>query len=305
MNNSPVLELQSLASSSIVDVQDILLKAKMISVKLGLNDITDWLEFEINGYCGDKNLVPKYRIIKGVPIRAYNPYQGLILVNIDNIEDAEIYEIVSTVYIDDAISALQQYSNKIEPIYRSMPKPIKDFLHNSIPDSRGFELVWMTNSLEVNRIISSVKAKVLDWSLELEQKGIIGEGLLFTQKEKEVAHMTVNNTNNFNGTVNNAGVIGSGNSDFSQKNTIKVGDLESLEKELRELGVSEEDLKGLKLAINETPIKVISKDNLGAKINTWIGNMVGKAFSGGLNITADVATIVLANAICAYYGILS
>ncbi|HCC8073737.1 TPA: abortive phage resistance protein, partial [Klebsiella aerogenes] len=63
MNNSPVLKLQDMASSSVTDIEELLLRAKMISVKLNLQDIAAWLEHELNGYPSN-NLLPDYRIIK-------------------------------------------------------------------------------------------------------------------------------------------------------------------------------------------------------------------------------------------------
>ena len=50
MSNSPVLELQALAGDPSSDIVAVLLKAKMIAVKLNLNDLSEWLEYEIDGY---------------------------------------------------------------------------------------------------------------------------------------------------------------------------------------------------------------------------------------------------------------
>ncbi|MEG6261980.1 MULTISPECIES: AbiTii domain-containing protein [Enterobacter] len=74
MPNSPVLELQELASSRTNDIVDVLLKAKMIAVKPGLNDLSEWLKFEIDGYPNAQNL-PEYRIGRG-SVKALNPVRG-------------------------------------------------------------------------------------------------------------------------------------------------------------------------------------------------------------------------------------
>lgn len=50
------------------------------------------------------------------------------------------------------------------------------------------------------RIMGTVRNKILDWALLLEQNEIFGEGMTFTEKEKEIASNTqvINNyTNNF------------------------------------------------------------------------------------------------------------
>lgn len=52
MINSPVLELQALARNRESDIIEVLLTAKMIAVKLGLKDLSEWMEYEIDGYPG-------------------------------------------------------------------------------------------------------------------------------------------------------------------------------------------------------------------------------------------------------------
>ena len=52
--------------------------------------------------------------------------------------------------------------------------------------------------------MSTVRNKILDWALLLEENGIVGEGMTFTEVEKQTAQSTqvINNyTNNFYGTV--------------------------------------------------------------------------------------------------------
>jgi hypothetical protein len=52
----------------------------------------------------------------------------------------------------------------------------------------------------VNGIIDAVRNMVLDWCLQLEKDGILGEGLVFSAKEKEVAAHS-NYTINYNAPV--------------------------------------------------------------------------------------------------------
>jgi hypothetical protein len=150
--------------------------------------------------------------------------------------------------------------------------------------------------------VTTVRNKILDWSLELEANGVLGIGLLFNQKEKEAASMTVQNITNIHGNVNNAGVIGSGNGDITQNNSVTAGDFSSLEKQLKEWGVSDEDIRTLHHAVQESPAPT-SADNFGSRIGEWIGNTIGKAYAGTLRIAGSAAPVLLTNAICHYYGI--
>ena len=57
-----------------------------------------------------------------------------------------------------------------------------------------------TSRSEIYRILSTVRNKILEWTLLLEENGIIGEGMTFTEEEKQKAQNTqiINNyTNNF------------------------------------------------------------------------------------------------------------
>jgi hypothetical protein len=49
--------------------------AKVISIKLGLDDIAEWIDAELNGYSG-KGKIPPYRYFSGRQLQVLNPYQG-------------------------------------------------------------------------------------------------------------------------------------------------------------------------------------------------------------------------------------
>jgi hypothetical protein len=65
-------------------VTDILRTAKVISAKLGLNDIEEWTAAELNGYPSGES-VPDYRHAVGT-LQAYNPYRGWITITGGSIE---------------------------------------------------------------------------------------------------------------------------------------------------------------------------------------------------------------------------
>ncbi|EMG9527125.1 hypothetical protein [Enterobacter asburiae] len=303
MNNSPVLKLQDMASLSSTDIEELLSKAKMISVKLDLKDISDWLEYELNGYPSFKFL-PEYRIIKDVRIRAFNPYAGWIPYQLGNItEDSrDIYEHLTTVHINNPVSMLSEYAKSENTLYSELPSELADYLQE-ISDC-DFRMAWSINPTQIKKIISNVKSRILDWTLLLEKKGVLGEGLLFSKEEKmEALGMTVNNINNFHGDVNNAGAIGAGNAgNISQQNSISVGDIASLERELKSHGLDDNDVAELKQLVEQSP-KPASKGEVEKGFGAWIGKMTGKAFTGALKVAGAAAPAVLTNAICCYFGI--
>ena len=298
MPNSPVLELQALAADPKSDILKLLFKAKVISSKLSLAEITTWVDMEINGYPTQGD-TPSYRRFR-LPLKAHNPFRGWIDVDLGT-DDPELNEHFGTAYFTESISSIEKHSLSTQTLHLTVPPAMAEVLYEASSNSR-FTLAWMVSSGCMVSILTAVRVRILNWTLELETQGVLGEGLFFSSKEIEVAPMTVHNITNIHGNVNNAGVIGSGNGDITQNNSITTGDFNSLEKQLKEWGVSDEDVRTLHQVVQESPAPT-SADNFGSRIGEWLGNTIGKAYAGTLRIAGSAAPILLTNAICHYYGI--
>ncbi|MDH8276113.1 abortive phage resistance protein, partial [Klebsiella pneumoniae] len=74
-----VIELQALASDPNSDIVAVLMKAKMIAIKLDLQDLVEWIELELNGYPNIAS-APDYRSGQGI-LKAFNPVNGWIPVD--------------------------------------------------------------------------------------------------------------------------------------------------------------------------------------------------------------------------------
>ncbi|MDI3416137.1 abortive phage resistance protein [Pantoea sp. V106_11] len=300
MSDSPVLELQALAGDPSSDIVAVLLKAKMIAVKLNLNDLSEWIEYEIEGYPAGNN-IPPYRKGQGI-VKALNPFHGWYAVDFSNVPP-EIIEMVTEFKIYESISSISKGESNDGMMRLTMPPKKVNMLFGS--DNIPNEVCWFFSKNKLKHIVTIVRNKVLSWSLELERQGIMGDGLLFSQKEKDAAPMTItnNNTNNFHAPVNNAGAIVAGNTgNINQQNSISVGDIASLERELKSHGIDDNDLAELKKLVEQSP-KLTSKEDVEKGFGSWIGKITGKAFTGAVKIAGATAPAVLTNAICCYFGI--
>ncbi|EPY5418357.1 abortive phage resistance protein [Klebsiella aerogenes] len=299
MLHSPVIELQSLAGDPDADIIAVLMKAKMIAVKLDLTDLVEWIELELNGYPNIAS-VPEYRSGQG-QLKAFNPFRGWIPVDL-GVSDPKITTPFTTFKLTESIASMKRLKDKkLGAVSLPIPAGYADMLYSG--HSNRYEIRWFFSAGKIDHVITTVRNKILDWSLELEKKGIFGEGLIFTREEKEVAPMTVNNTNIFHGSVNNAGAIGAGNTgNISQQNSISVGDIASLERELKSHGLDDNDVAELKQLVEQSP-KPASKEEVEKGFGSWIGKMTGKAFTGALKIAGAAAPAVLTNALCGYFGI--
>jgi len=296
MKKSIVLEIQRLATEKSQDISDLLRKALLVASKLKLTDFRTWVENELNGY--RKDPVPEYREVKAT-VRLKNPYHGLIPVVFPTREIADIFcNIEVRDPIGNLVSILEKQTSEMSgPIY-PLTSEQEHFLINQ-QDGLGLPPIRTVSSSAIATIIDSVRTQILDWSLKLEEKGILGKGMTFSDDEKEIAVSNPSiNIQNFQGVLGDVT-----NSTLTQnlKMTVKANDYESLKNFLISTGISSNDLVDLKDAIDNDP-KPNTKGKFGNRVSAWMGKMLTKAANGSWQISAAAAGNLLAQAVGAYYG---
>lgn len=190
--NEIVLQLQQDAMSPNVEILSLLRKAYAISKKLNLADFSAWLYSEMNGYSASID-VPDYRIAYG-EIKAWNPYHGWVPVIFDKTTAFHKRD------IRDSIASLKSVFDNSKDQYCLYPFPseINSYLSQYSPLTTKFSL-FVSNNLIYN-VLEQVRNKILDWAIVLEENGIEGYDLKFTEEEKARAINTpviVNYINNF------------------------------------------------------------------------------------------------------------
>jgi hypothetical protein len=187
-----VIELEKEALDESVSVESLLRKAYLVARKLKLTEFEEWVNKEQNGYNGE---VPDYRMISG-NYKAWNPYRGWMPV----ILTPKMGKFMSKIPLHQSISSLTEtYTSNEGSIQFTLNAEINDFLNRS---TDGFEtqFAFSTSRSEIYCILSTVRNKILDWALLLEENEIVGEGMTFTDEEKKKAQdaQIINNyTNNF------------------------------------------------------------------------------------------------------------
>ena len=201
MHESIILELQREALDSNSDVLALLRKAHVVARKLGLNDFQKWVDNELNGY-KDINDIPPYRNVHG-ELKAWNPYHGWIAVVIP---DADLEETFARRKIFDSVASLKglfDTPNKAFAI--AVPAEGCAILSKLTGFQTNYTLQISPNA--ISNIIEQVKNKILDWSIILEENGILGEELRFTLEEKSKAQsepQVINYISNFWGNVSDS-----------------------------------------------------------------------------------------------------
>ena len=187
-----VIELQREALDEKISIESLIRKAYLVAKKLKLKEFEEWLNQEQNGY---KNEIPEYRNITG-EIKAWNPYHGWIPM----ILPAKVADIASRMPIPNSISSLLDvYNSSEDRVAFSVNGAMTEFFNNST-DFMPTKYAFFVSKSELYRFMSTVRNKILDWALLLEENGIVGNEMTFTDVEKQIAIDTpiINNyINNF------------------------------------------------------------------------------------------------------------
>jgi hypothetical protein len=182
--DSLVLELQRDALDRSIHITDLLRKALLVSRKLKIKDIEAWIYSELNGY--KENLIPEYRIVYG-ELKAFNPYVGWIPVTVDKQLDKMIRR--QNVFL--SVSQIESLADKSEG--GNFVIKFQSTQANMIMRLMGeqFEPALYVPTHHLIRIIDTTKTKILEFALGLEEKGVLGNGIVFS-KDDQIRAQTIN-----------------------------------------------------------------------------------------------------------------
>lgn len=175
-----VLELQREALKSNSDVVSLLRKAYLVARKLKLKEFESWINNELNGYKDDN--VPIYRMLNGT-LKGYNQFYGWTSVQIPREFEKEIKSFKTRDSITSLVNVCNATRNNEVMIWLDSKynKMISSFV--------GFEMnfaIFITTN-QIYNIIERIKTTILDWTINLEENGILGENLEFSNFERECA----------------------------------------------------------------------------------------------------------------------
>jgi len=199
-----VSELQRACLDSTIRTTEVLQKAYVVARKLGIKEFEIWLDKEIRGY-KDKDEPPDYRFLTG-QVKVWNPMRGWIPVVT---EHPDFHRAISTMPTFQPIGELEDI------VSRSTHKDNGVLAMSFTPEQENMILgpssPMATPRLHVpasgvQGIIDKVRHAVLTWSLDLEEKGIKGEGMTFSEHEKKVAESIQNIEVHYHGDVSQSQV---------------------------------------------------------------------------------------------------
>lgn len=180
---SIVLELQREALQQQTSVSILLRKAYTLSRKLKVEEFTKWAELELHGYKDAEDL-PDYRVVYG-EIKAFNPYQGYIPAYFHTEIDELIKKKDTLSPINEIELLVKQGEKNRGMLMFKFPPQIQKSLMRMI--EVDFEVSLHFPVSQYTNILDKVRNIILEWTLKLEEEGVLGEGMTFSEKEKEMA----------------------------------------------------------------------------------------------------------------------
>lgn len=200
MPSGIVLELQQDCLDTSVKVGAILRKAKAIAAKLDLDELSEWIDQELDGYRCAMTDLPDHRKVGGSP-RFWNPYHGWCPIISQNEKFSEILNIG---YLPSPIAQLEEWASEGDTLIYRYPHVIQEALRKSSPGP--FEAVMHISVSQITSALDFVRNKILAWTLELEKNGVVGEGFSFNPGQKKEAQSVTNHIYGGNiGVVGNVG----------------------------------------------------------------------------------------------------
>lgn len=185
--SSMVLDLQKHILESDRSISDLLYMALAIARKLSLEEFTKWIEQELNGYA-DVRKVPSYRDVSGVPVAlsSLGQWEKMLVYNLE----PEMLQQISTFHIHYPISEIENIVNQNVSAYViTYDEQAQQMLMNAMNMHTIPGVKIDSNKLKT--ILNAVKKILLEWTLDLEKKDILGENMVFSDKEKQIAITSV------------------------------------------------------------------------------------------------------------------
>lgn len=220
--NMPALvpELVDMASTPAVSTADLLRRALVVARRLAVPELVDWINSELTGYKSGE--VPDYRRLRGQLV-AENPYHGAI----PFFAPPEMAEMLADFSVRQSIPELVHLQGSETGIFSHFPADIEQTLMHMMRESSGVAMrpALKFSTVQIEGVIETVRSRILDWALDLEGRGIIGEGVSFTSKEKQAVQEQHYHFGNVSGSQIQ---ISSNGSTQTQANTTTDPDLDAL-----------------------------------------------------------------------------
>lgn len=281
-----VLELQRDCLNPKSETSDLLRKALVVSRKLKLPGIQEWVNHELQGYTNGAE-IPQYRMMHG-SVKAKNPYHGWVPLMI---EDSKLSDLVSKLPVNSGIKELEDLvQNRADNgLIMTYPKGAEATLMRMLP--MALPVALHISPSAVASIFDVVRNRILEWSLELEDQGITGDDYSFTEPEKMAALNSYNIVNNIGAMHNSQLQQVSDGSHQVQNNLIPLNDLavfaDTLLSRCQDLGLGQDELDELQSDVSTIKAQLASPKPKSSVIRSMLTSLKSVLEGAAGNVLAS------------------
>jgi hypothetical protein len=257
---SIVLELQRDALNPNFKASDLLRKTLVVAKKLKLAELEEWINKELNGY-NTGNAIPDYRLSVGKP-KAWNTQVGWKDIIFT---DSEAAKLASQRFNGQSIAEIENLiNNACTDSFFIMPYTIEVENHLRKAISFQTKITLFVSQSESIKILNGVRNTILNWTLKLEENGILGEEITFSQEEKAVVSSQEYNINNFFEKIEQTQIVQQSSVELVDFNLSKIDSenfrnfIEDLDESLNKIKTNTDDMNELKSEIETIKSQIIS-----------------------------------------------
>jgi hypothetical protein len=290
-------EIIEILSNENCNLENALIKTKILLHKMGEKSLLNWINNELNGYENIEDL-PSYRKIDCIVLGSFQNYttqytnQVLPIMHLTD----EQFDFFTKIKYPYSISEIEDISNKENSIYFAIELEYAPLLMKKLDSS--FNVINLKREVSKSKflgILTQIRSRLLDFILDLSEKipeNIPDNEIKLKSKEIDTQEMFRNAIFDGNITIN----IGDNN---NSKNIQIKNNFDNLSLKLKSFKLAPEDIENLKNSIEkDSEISSIDKKEFGKNVKDWLKNISTKTRD---KITMDGIT----EALNEFYGWLS
>ncbi|KGG89846.1 hypothetical protein [Comamonas thiooxydans] len=287
------------------DIPTLLRMCKLLAARISHQELAEWVDRELNGYPSITDL-PPYRIVR---VESYGSFIGSFsqaakLQIPVSVLPQEVQEQYRNAYLGSSISAYTELisGNKSGSLQEAWPVALAIYHASKLTPQMQCISAWKEIPIgAIVRLMDSVKTRILGFAIDLEREAPnAGELPIGSRPPLSNEKMTQIFNTNITGNVGN---VANASSKFSQSSTavVELGNWQSLQARLLEIGLTSGDTEGLKVDL-ERALAAGTQEDKTIAASTWIGRLAGKAATGATGVGIEVAAASIAKAIALYFG---
>lgn len=288
--SSLVLDLQQEILKPDCDILNALRKAHIIAIKLKLTEFDAWIQGELNGYETNQDLIPDYRKISG-QLKAWNPYHGWIPVIM---QDSRLEEVLCHRKMEDSIGdIIELYSKSKGNIILTFSADVAAKLDSwsNAPFNTNYSLHVSNHHLK--SIVDKVINCLMEWTLKLEENGIVGENMRFNETESASARDIPQQINYYgpviNGNISSSQIVSGNNSTVTYSAQAISDALNEIRDSLEKEQIAGEDMENALELLSDISEK-LEQNKKPSIIKSALVGLKDFILATGANVTAALIT---------------